>query len=136
MPLQEVIGGFDRVIFHTRRNLDEASISRAKQLDTGDSHLVYPMDTEWGENHSDQILNATREISDLRDSVLFQASLCKVPHISTTYCGIYREFTDIPIITEFLGISDPQWMDIIHPKRRLQNGDLSLCVPYKRPKFI
>lgn len=136
MSIQGVIEGFDKVIFHTRRNLDEASISRAKQLDSGDSHLVYVMNTQWEEDHHRQILEASRELSDSRSLILSQASLCEGAHITTTYCGVYREFTDIPIITKFLGILDPQWLDIIHPKRRLQNGESSLPAPHKRPKFI
>jgi hypothetical protein len=136
MSIQEIIGGFDRVIFHTRKNLEEAGISRAKQSESGDSHLVYHMDTEWKDTHSAQILGAIREISDLRDSISFQESLCEVEHISTTYCGIYKESTDIPIILKFLAISDPQWLDIIHPKRRLQNGDLSLSSPRKKTRLI
>jgi len=136
LDIQEIINGFDKVIFHTRRDLEEAAISRAKQAESGESNLVYHMDPEWKETHSGQILSARREISDFRDSISFQQSLCEVEHISTTYCGIYREFTDIPIILKFLAISDPHWLDIIHPKRRLQNGDLSLSPPRKKAKLI
>jgi hypothetical protein len=136
LDIPEIINGFDKVIFHTRKNLEEAGISRAKQSESGDSHLVYHMDTAWKETHSGQILSAMREISDFRDSISFQESLCEVEHLSTTYCGIYKDFTDIPIILKFLAIPDPQWLDIIHPNRRLQNGDLSLSPPRKKVKFI
>lgn len=136
MSIQEVTEGFDKVVFHTREDLHAAGISRAKQHETGDSHLVYHMDMAWEESHSVEIGKASKEISDLRDSVLLQASGCDSPHIITTYCGIYQEFTDIPIITKFLGISDPQWLSIIHPKRRLQNGNSLIDKPRKKIKFI
>lgn len=136
LDISEIIKGFDKVIFHTRRDLHAAGISRAKQRESGDSHEIYHIDASWEGSHSHEIEKASREISNHRDSILSHASECEIPHIITTYCGIYQELTDIPLITKFLGMGDPQWLSIIHPSRRLQNGNPNSGPPRIKIKLI
>lgn len=129
--LESFISKFDRVIFHTRENLRDCAISRVRQLETGESHVVYAIDAAWLAAHEAQITRTEMESMGIHGAILSAASRFKGIGITTSYEGVYHSGADIQRICQFIGVSDPQWTEIIDPKRRLQGGDLGLLQPRK-----
>ena len=127
---------FDRVILHVRTDLRELAISWARQLATGESHLVYEMNEQWISDHAEEISQAEARAVRLQGKILAQKSKCPVPCITTSYEGIYTSKRDIPKLCQFLGISDPQWLDSINPARRLRNGDSTLEEAVRKIRII
>jgi len=127
---------FDRVILHVRTDLRELAISWARQLATGESHLVYEMNEQWISDHADEISQAEARAVRLQGKILAQKSKCPVPCVTTSYEGIYTSKRDIPKLCQFLGISDPQWLDSINPARRLRNGDSTLEEAVRKIQII
>ncbi len=130
------INSFDRVIFHVRRNLRDCSISLIRQHQTGESHLTYGLDPDWLETYQEEISSMESELTRIQREILEQSHQCVSEFILTSYEGVYASGEDVPLILDFLGIYDPQWLDIIHPKRRLRDGDSTLSVPRKKVKLI
>ena len=52
--------------------------------------------------------------------------------LTTSYEGIYHSGEDISRVCQYLGINDPQWLDVIDPRRRLQGGDPDLPPAVKK----
>jgi len=123
---------FDRVIFHTRENLRDCAISRVRQLETGESHVVYAIDAAWLAAHEAQITRTEMESMGIHGAILSAASHFNGIGITTSYEGVYHSGADIQRICQFIGVSDPQWTEIIDPKRRLQGGDLGLLQSRKK----
>jgi hypothetical protein len=130
------INSFDRVIFHVRTNLEDCSVSTVKQHQTGNSHLPYALDPDWLELYQEEISRVESHLAQIQKEILEQSRQCVPPSILTSYEGVYASEEDIPLILDFLNLYDPQWLDIIHPKRRLRDGDSSLAVPRKKVKLI
>jgi len=130
------INSFDRVIFHVRTNLEDCSVSTVQQNQTGNSHLPYALDSDWLEIHQEEISRVKSHLAQIQKDILEQSRQCVPPSILTSYEGVYVSGEDIPLILDFLNLYDPQWLDIIHPKRRLRDGDSSLAVPRKKVKLI
>ncbi len=120
------IQSFNRVIFHVRTDLEDLAISWARQLATGESHLVYQMNEQWISAHAAEIAQAKARAVRLQKIILAQKHLCPIPFMTTSYEGIYTTRQDVPKLCQFLGITDPQWLDSIDPARRLRNGDSNL----------
>jgi hypothetical protein len=106
--------------------LDDLAISWARQLATGESHLVYQMNEEWISDHAQEIAQGKARGVRLQGIILAQKRLCPIPFMTTSYEGVYVTRQDVPKLCQFLGISDPQWLDAINPARRLRNGDSDL----------
>jgi len=131
------INSFDLVIFHTRHNIESCSVSLVRQGETGDSHKIYSLNETWIPQHTDELRLAALTILGWQDDIQDQI-LLRNPQtfIQTTYEGIYEGGADISLISDFLGIHDPQWLSILNPKRRLRDGDPNLTPPRKKPKLI
>ena len=127
---------FNRVIFHIRTDLEDLAISWARQLATGESHLVYQMNEQWISAHAGEIAQAKARAVRLQGIILAQKSLCPIPFMTTSYEGVYTTRQDVPKICRFLGISDPQWLDAINPARRLRNGDNRLKEASRKIQII
>jgi hypothetical protein len=133
VDLPAFILSFDRVVFHIRKDLRSTAISRVKQLESGESHVPYEIDAQWLSEHADRISEQEEELREIQESIL---EYRRNQDLVTSYEGVYDTGEDIPPITEHLGISDPQWLDIIHPKRRLQGGDQSLPPASKKIRLL
>jgi hypothetical protein len=136
IDLFRFIQSFDRAIFHIRTDLDDLAISWARQLASGESHLVYEMNEQWISDHAKEIAQAKARGARLQEIILAQKRLCPIPFMATSYEGVYVTRQDVPKIRQFLGISDPQWLDAINPVRRLRNGDASLKKVTKKIRII
>jgi hypothetical protein len=127
---------FDRVIFHTRESLRDCAISRVRQLETGESHVVYAIDAAWLAAHEAQIARTEMESMGIHGAILSAASRFKGEGITTSYDGVYGSGADIQRICQFIGVSDPQWTDILNPKRRLQGGDSDQLPAHKKTRLL
>lgn len=120
------INRFDRVIFHTRVNLRDCAISRVSQLERGISHECYKIDALWLAAHEDQISHTEMKLRGIQGVILSAAARHKGIGITTSYEGVYDTGVDIQRICQLIGVSDPQWTDMLDPRRRLQGGDPDL----------
>ena len=127
---------FDRVIFHTRNILRDCAISRVRQLATGESHVVYAIDAAWLAAHEAQIVRTEMEFVGIHGAILSAASRFKGEGITTSYEGVYHSGDDIQRICQFIGVRDPQWTDMLNPKRRLQGGDSALPPAVKKARLL
>ena len=122
LDVKDFVSSFDRVIFHLREDHRSAAISLVRQLESGESHEVYEIDDAWIAAREEKILSKADELRRVTESIIYQQTLSSLPSIRTSYEGVYSSGDDIPKICQFLGITDPQWLDIVNPARRLQNG--------------
>jgi hypothetical protein len=136
VDLFRFIQSFNRVIFHIRTDLEDLAISWARQLATGESHLVYQMNEQWISAHAVEIAQAKVRAVRLQEIILAQKHLCPIPFMTTSYEGVYTTRKDVPKLCQFLGISDPQWLDSIDPARRLRNGDSNLKEAARKIQII
>lgn len=134
--LGSYLSRFDRIIFHTRDNLRDCAISRVRQAETGESHTVYTIDGAWLAANEAKITRAKMESIGIHGIILSAAARHKGVGITTSYEGVYHSGDDIQRICQFLGISDPQWLDALDPKRRLRGGNPDLLPPRKNPKLL
>ena len=134
--LESYLSGFDRIIFHTRDNLKDCAISRVRQLETGESHVIYAIDDAWLAASENNITRTKMESIGIHGVILSAAARHKEIGITTSYEGVYHSGDDVQRICQFLGIADPQWLDVIDPKRRLQGGDTNLKDPTKKRVII
>lgn len=134
--LESFLSRFDRIIFHTRDNLRDCAISRVRQLETGESHVVYAIDDAWLAANENNITRTKMESIGIHGVILSAAARHKGVGITTSYEGVYHSGNDIRRICQFLGIADPQWLDILNPKRRLRGGTDDLKGPAKKSRFI
>lgn len=134
--LESYLSGFDRIIFHTRDNLRDYAISRVRQLETGESHVIYAIDDAWLAANENNITRTKMESIGIHGVILSAAARHKGVGITTSYEGVYHSGDDIQRICQFLGIADPQWLDILNPKRRLRGGDSGLKGPTKKRRII
>jgi hypothetical protein len=135
LDVKDFVRSFDRVIFHLREDHRAAAISLVRQLEVGESHVVYPMNAIWIAARETQISKRTKDLMGIHSAILYQAVTSPTPSIQTTYEGIYDSGDDITKICQFLDISDPQWLDMIHPARRLQNGT-PMPPPVRKAKLL
>jgi hypothetical protein len=136
LVLSDLIRKFDKIIFHTRDNLRDCAISRVRQLETGESHEFYKIDAAWLAANENNITRTKMESIGIHGVILSAGDRHKEIGITTSYEGVYRSGDDIQRICQFLGIADPQWLDVIDPKRRLQGGDTNLKDPTKKIMLI
>jgi hypothetical protein len=134
--LESYLSGFDRIIFHTRDNLRDCAISRVRQLETGESHVIYTIDDAWLAANENNITRTKMESIGIHGVILSAGDRHKEIGITTSYEGVYHSGVDIERICEFIGVSDPQWLDVINPKRRLQGGDTNLKDSTKKMVII
>lgn len=131
--VSQYMSTFDRVILHVRKDVHATAISWVRQLESGESHVPYRIDEQWLEEHAVAISQKEMQMRVVQNAILWQEN----EHtLSTSYEGIYHSGEDIDRICGYLGISDPQWTDILHPKRRLQGGDPDLPPAIKKPKML
>jgi hypothetical protein len=127
---------FDRVIFHTRVNLRDCAISRVRQLSTGESHKFYKIDALWLADHEDQISRTEMKFRGIQGAILSAAARHKGLGITSSYEGVYHTGVDVQRICQLIGVSDPQWTDMLNPKRRLQGGDPNQLPAERKPRLI
>jgi hypothetical protein len=134
--LDTFIAKFDLVIFHTRVNLRDCAISRVRQLETGESHKFYKIDALWLAAREAEIPHTEMEFRGIQGAILSAAARRKGLGITTSYEGVYDTGVDVERICQFIGVSDPQWLDIIDPKRRLQGGDPDQLPAVRKAKIL
>lgn len=120
--LKEVMSKFDKVICHRRESVKDTAISMVRLSDSEQSHHTYKLDDKWLEDNNNQIEEKIKEINDtygILESLEFNG-------INTTYDGVYNTKDDIKKLTEYLGIREPAWLDILDNKRRLRNGEVGM----------
>jgi hypothetical protein len=136
LVVSDLIRKFDKIIFHTRDNLRDCAISRVRQVETGESHVVYDIDAAWLAANENNITRTKMESIGIHGVILSAGDRHKEIGITTSYEGVYSSGDDIQRICQFLEIADPQWLDVIDPKRRLRGGDTNLKDPTKKMVII
>lgn len=125
---------FDKVIFHKRMNTRDTAISnvsgwqRNKEFKNTISlwHETYELNEEWIEKNLDAIEQEEKEIAE-RDSVLNNIYYDNsIEGLRTTYENIFENNSDITKLTEYLGIKETNWLDILNPKHKLRNGNIGM----------
>ena len=122
IDVRDFVAKFDLVLFHLRKNHRATAISWVRQLEAGESHEIYALDEDWIRAREPKIARTCNDLMGINGAILYQASVCQVPHLYTSYEGIYETGEDISRICELIGVRDPLWLDMLNPKRRLQNG--------------
>jgi hypothetical protein len=120
--LEQVISKFDKVICHRRESIRDTAISMVRLTEAQQSHHTYKMSDNWLDDNRNQIEEKINEISEIY-SILEEL---KFDGINTTYDGVYNTKEDIKKLTEYLGIKEPAWLDILDNKRRLRNGEIGM----------
>ena len=134
--LSTYLSRFDLVIFHTRETLRDCAISRVRQLETGESHKFYKIDALWLADHEAEISHTEMEFRGIQGAILSAAARHKGVGITTSYEGVYHSGVDVHRICQLIGVSDPQWTDMLHLKRRLQGGDPNQLPAVRKARII
>lgn len=117
--LNDVISKFDKVICHRRESVRDTAISMARLIDSENAHYTYKLDDKWLKDNEELIDEKVKDINETH-RVLNEL---EIGGLHTTYDNVYNTKTDIKRLTEYLGIREPAWLDILDNKRRLRNGD-------------
>lgn len=134
--LLDVMSKFDKVIIHYRDNHEDVALSLSYFYSTSKGnkmHLPYKITDEWIKENEDVIRKMTDETKSMFYSI--QNIPCDVC-LRTTYDGIYNDKSDIDKLLKFLNIVDPRYLDILHNRHRLQNGDIGMDHVNVKPKLI
>jgi hypothetical protein len=134
--LSTYMNRFDLVIFHTRETLRDCAISRVRQLETGESHKFYKIDALWLADHEAEISRTEMVFRGIQGAILSAAARHKGVGITTSYEGVYDTGVDIKRICQLIEVRDPQWTDMLHPKRRLQGGDPDQLPAERKARII
>ena len=134
--LKEVISSFDKVIIHKRLSILNTSISSSYANDNSKLHKTYQITKEWIDDNQNDIDSNIKNFQityDILDGI-------KSDVLRTTYEGVFQTREDINRISEFLGLNELRWLDILDYKRKLRNGDVGMDnligVPTPIPKKL
>jgi hypothetical protein len=76
------------------------------------------------------------EFRGIQGAILSAAARHKGLGITSSYEGVYHTGVDVERICQLIGVSDPQWTDMLHLKRRLQGGDPDQLPAERKAKII
>jgi len=122
--LTNFMDSFNKIIIHKRNNIKDVAISllysKLKENSIYFMHDVYELDSQWIEEHSNEIEYYERIVNE------YHIELDKIIHpnlIRTSYESIHWDKIDVTKVCDYLNIKNPKWLDIIDKDRRLQNGN-------------
>jgi hypothetical protein len=134
--LLDVISKFDKVIIHNRGNHRDVAISLAyfEVTNNGNKmHVPYKVDDEWIKENESEI----EKMMDVTKIMFYTIqNISTNGRLKTTYDGLFNDKSDVDKLLKFLKIVDPRYLDILHNRHRLQNGDIGMDHVNIKPKLI
>lgn len=119
--LYDFISTFDKVIIHTREDNMNTAISLSKMKHNYNHHKIYKVEENWNEEHKDEINTHLIQVNREKKKLMELTGYSNV-----TYNGIYETKEDISRLTEYLGIDNPKWLDILNKRHRLRDGSIGM----------
>jgi LPS sulfotransferase NodH len=128
-PTKEEINKFDKVIFLSRKNTIDASISYITANNLEEWHVEYEVTNEWIEENKIKIINISNYINRLK------MKLNDYVGFHVTYEDIYENKNSITKILEYINIDNPKHLEDLNYNNRYRK-DNNVFIKDKPTKLI